>query len=103
MDDTLGFLQRQKRKYCEAIEITPIEETPPLVYLNRKRRPSPVDLNDEKHKAELHQFVQRFKSSKSGRISWKKCFKQGHLDNITSIKHFNTSESLRCHYNRSCK
>lgn len=103
VDDTLGFLQRQKRKYCEAIETTPIEETPPLVYLNKKRKPNPVDLNDEKDKAELHQFVQRFKSTESGRTNWKKCFEQGHLDNIKLIKHFNTSESLRCHYNRFFK
>lgn len=27
--DTLEFLRRQKRKYCETIETTPIEETPP--------------------------------------------------------------------------
>jgi hypothetical protein len=100
VDDALGFLQRQKRRYCEAIETTPIEETPPLVYLNKNRKlTNPVDLNDERHKAELHQFVQRFKSIESGRISWKKCFEQGHLDDIKIMKHFNTSESLRCHYN----
>ncbi|KAG1225569.1 hypothetical protein G6F35_003340 [Rhizopus arrhizus] len=34
VDDALGFLQRQKRKYCEAIETTPIEEAPPLSYTN---------------------------------------------------------------------
>ncbi|KAI8641165.1 hypothetical protein BD408DRAFT_433503 [Parasitella parasitica] len=103
-DDTLGFLQRQKRKYCEAIETTPIEEAPPLVYLNKNRKlTNSVDFNDERNKAELHQFVQRFKSIESGRISWKKCFEQGHLDDIKIIKHFKTSESLRCHYNRSFK
>jgi hypothetical protein len=35
VDDALGFLQRQKRKHCEAIETTPVEEAPPLVYLNK--------------------------------------------------------------------
>lgn len=103
VDDTLEFLRRQKRKYREAIETTPIEETPPLVYLNKKRQPIPVDLNGEKHKAELHQFVQRFKSTGSGRTNWKKCFEQGHLDNIQAVKYFNTSESLRCHYSRFFK
>ncbi|GAA5808633.1 hypothetical protein MFLAVUS_002025 [Mucor flavus] len=102
VDDTLEFLRRQKRKYCETIETTPIEETPPLVYLNKKRQPIPVDLNDEQ-KAELYQFVQRFKSIESGRTNWKKCFQQGHLDSIQAIKHFKTSESLRCHYNRFFK
>lgn len=36
VDDTLSFLQRQRRKYCNAIETTPVEETPPSVYLNKK-------------------------------------------------------------------
>jgi hypothetical protein len=103
VDDTLGFLQRQKRKYCEAIETTPIEETSPLVYLNKKRQPSPVKPNNEKHNAELHEFVQRYKNIKINRTNWKKCFEQGHLENIGSIKQFNTSESLRCHYNRYFK
>ncbi|KAG2205438.1 hypothetical protein INT47_007223, partial [Mucor saturninus] len=54
VDDTLGFLERQKRKYCEAIETTPIEETPPLVYLNKNRKlTNSVDLNDERNKTEL--------------------------------------------------
>jgi hypothetical protein len=35
VDDTLPFLQRQRRKYCDAIETTPVGETPPSVYLNR--------------------------------------------------------------------
>ncbi|KAI8890313.1 hypothetical protein K501DRAFT_312132, partial [Backusella circina FSU 941] len=52
---------------------------------------------------ELRQFVQRFKSVKSGRTNWKKCFEQGHLDNIQAIKHFKTSEILRSHYNRFFK
>ncbi|KAG0735655.1 hypothetical protein G6F62_008531 [Rhizopus arrhizus] len=70
VDDALGFLQRQKRKYCEAIETTPIEEAPPLVYLNKNRKlTSSVDLNDERNKTELYQFVQRFKSIESGRIN----------------------------------
>jgi hypothetical protein len=104
VDDALGFLQRQKRKYCEAIETTPIEEAPPLVYLNKNRKlTNSVDLNDERNKTELHQFVQRFKSIESGRINWKKCFEQGHLSDVKTIKHFNSSESLRCHYNRFFK
>ncbi|GAA5799980.1 hypothetical protein HPULCUR_005401 [Helicostylum pulchrum] len=104
VDDVLGFLQRQKRKYCETIETTPIEEAPPLVYLKKNRKlTNSVDFNDERNKTELHQFVQRFKSIESGRISWKKCFEQGYLDDVKIIKHFNTSESLRCHYNRFFK
>lgn len=61
MEATLEFLQRQKRKYCEAIETTPIEETPPLVYLNKRRQLSTVELEDEVDNAELYDFVQRFK------------------------------------------
>ncbi|KAI7897586.1 uncharacterized protein BX663DRAFT_444794 [Cokeromyces recurvatus] len=101
VDDTLEFLQRQKRKYCEAIETTPIDETPPLVYLNKRRQPSTVELDDEVHDAELYDFVQRFKNA--SRINWKECFRKGHLENIESIKQFNTCESLRCHYNRKFK
>ncbi|KAI8090344.1 hypothetical protein BDF21DRAFT_320822, partial [Thamnidium elegans] len=94
VDNTLEYSRRQKRKYCETIETTPIEETPPLVHLNKKRQQSiPVYLNDE-HKAELHRFVQRFKSIESGRTNWKKCFQQGHLDSIQAMKHFKTNESL---------
>lgn len=101
VEATLEFLQRQKRKYCEAIETTPIEETPPLVYLNKRRQLSTVELENEVDNAELYDFVQRFK--KTTRINWKECFKTGHLENIKSIKQFNTSESLRSHYNRKFK
>ncbi|KAL7324458.1 hypothetical protein PS15p_209649 [Mucor circinelloides] len=93
VDNTLEFLQRQRRKYCE--------ETPPLVYLNKRRQLSTVELDSEEHDAELYEFVQHFK--KANRAYWKKCFKQGHLENIESIKQFNASESLRCHYNRKFK
>ncbi|KAG1043524.1 hypothetical protein G6F43_011634 [Rhizopus delemar] len=88
VEATLEFLQRQKRKYCEAIETTPIEETPPLVYLNKRRQLSTVELENEVDNAELYDFVQRFK--KTTRINWKECFKTGQLENIKSIKQFNT-------------
>ncbi|KAI8987494.1 hypothetical protein BDF20DRAFT_801351, partial [Mycotypha africana] len=67
--------QRQKRKYCEAIETTPIEETPPLVYLNKTRQLSTVELENEVHNAELYDFDLRFK--KTTRINWKECFNKG--------------------------
>jgi hypothetical protein len=99
VDDALGFLQRQKRKYCEAIETMPIEETPPLVYLNKNRKLTNSVDNDGRNRTELYQFVQRFKNIESGRINWKKCFEQGRLSDVKIIKHFNTCESLRWHYN----
>jgi len=63
VDNTLEFLQGQKRKYFEAIETTPIEETPPLVYLNKRRQLSTVKLDNEEHDAELYEFVQHFKKA----------------------------------------
>ncbi|ORE06016.1 hypothetical protein BCV72DRAFT_208115, partial [Rhizopus microsporus var. microsporus] len=82
-------LHKIKGKYCEAIETAPIEETPSLLYLNKNRKfINPADPNSEKHKAEQYQYVQRFKSVESGRISWKKCFEQGYLDDIKVIKYF---------------
>lgn len=103
VDDTLSFLQRQRRKYCDTIETTPVEETPPLVYLNKKRPASALEPDNKELNTELYEFVQRFKSGKTDRTNWKKCFEQGHLENISSIKQFNNSESLRCHYNRKFK
>ncbi|ORE05850.1 hypothetical protein BCV72DRAFT_330031, partial [Rhizopus microsporus var. microsporus] len=54
-------------------------------------------------KSFIGQFKSSFKSIKTNRISWKKCFKQGHLENIESVKQYNTNVSLRCHYNRKFK
>ena len=59
VDDTLNFLQRQKRKYCEVIETTPIEEIPPLVYINKKKKRQLSAV--EEHDAELYEVTQRFK------------------------------------------
>ncbi|KAI8988328.1 hypothetical protein BDF20DRAFT_855148 [Mycotypha africana] len=96
MDDTLSFLRRQRRKYCDAIETTPVEETPSSEYLNKKRPINALEPGNELD-TELDEFVQRFKSKKTDRINWKKCFEQGQLEKISSIKQFNSSESLRCH------
>ncbi|KAI8082498.1 uncharacterized protein B0P05DRAFT_508273 [Gilbertella persicaria] len=100
----ISEIQLQKRrKYCDAIETTPVEETPPSVYLNKRRPASALEPGNKELDAELYEFVQRFKSGKTDRINWKKCFEQGHLEKISSIKQFNSSESLRSHYNRNFK
>ncbi|EIE84381.1 hypothetical protein RO3G_09091 [Rhizopus delemar RA 99-880] len=69
--------KRQRRKYCNAIETTPVEETPPLVYLNKKRPASALEPDNKELNIELYEFVQRFKSGKTDRTNWKKCFEQG--------------------------
>ncbi|KAI7871956.1 uncharacterized protein EV154DRAFT_431483 [Mucor mucedo] len=96
-------LYSDRRKYCDAIETTPVEETPPTVYLNKRWPTSALEPGNTKLDTELYEFVQRFKSGKTDMINWKKCFEQGHLEKISSIKRFNNSESLRCHYNRKFK
>lgn len=60
VEATLEFLQRQKRKYCE--------ETPPLVYLNKRRQLSTIELENEVNNAELYDYIQRFKKSSENQL-----------------------------------
>ncbi|KAI9486351.1 MAG: hypothetical protein EXX96DRAFT_475822, partial [Benjaminiella poitrasii] len=51
----------------------------------------------------LNDYIKRFRSEKTGRISWVECFKQGHEEKKAVIMDYKTSESLRGYYNKHVK
>ncbi|ORE03554.1 hypothetical protein BCV72DRAFT_213020 [Rhizopus microsporus var. microsporus] len=52
---------------------------------------------------ELNDHIKRFQNKKSGRVSWKQCFKQGHEDKKAVVMQFSTSKILRTQYNKRVK
>lgn len=101
VENTSIYLNSQKRKFTTGRDVTPIPETPALKYLKNKHI-KPKECN-EAHYNELKEFVEQFRNERSGRVSWKQCFLEGHKDNIDAIKQYRTSESLRSQYNKHFK
>ncbi|KAI8977666.1 hypothetical protein BDF20DRAFT_976172 [Mycotypha africana] len=99
LDDTVDYLKRQKRKYTAGRETTPIPDTPPIKYLKSTQSNRTAYNNF----SELNDYIKRFRSEKTGRISWVECFKQGHEEKKAVIMEYKTTESLRGYYNKHIK
>ncbi|CDH60618.1 hypothetical protein RO3G_05785 [Lichtheimia corymbifera JMRC:FSU:9682] len=87
-EDGFEYLTRQKRKYSETRETTPIEDSPPLKHLTKKDSTS--DAHDE-----LLQYTENFRNQRTGRMDWIGCYNQAIRDNFTMITAYKDAETLR--------